>query len=189
MEEEKNQTEEKIEQEEKQENELLKELSLLKEKLQEEKKISEEYLRHLQYLKADFENYKKRVMEEKSKMWDIATEAVIGGMLPIVDNLEKAITSSENSSGKEILEGINIIYRQLKEYLQQLGISEINAKNEIFDPDLHEAVMYENSSEYPHGFILEEIQKGYKFKDRVIRPSKVKVVRNTTSEEGKENVS
>lgn len=160
------------------------ELSILKEKLKEQGKHLEEYLKYIQYLKADFENYKKRVFKEKQEIWELSKEDLIRGLLPIVDNFERAINSFSDgsSNSKDIIEGINIIYRQLKECLANLGVSEINTENEIFNPDLHEVISYEDTKEYPHGFILEEVQKGYKLKDRVIRVSKVKVARNNKYE-------
>jgi molecular chaperone GrpE len=181
--------EEKKEENQKDEKSIEDEVSSLKEQLEQEKNLAAEYLKHLQYLKADFENYKKRVLKEKKEMWDLIAENIISGFLPIIDNFERAInslSSSDSQNLEEFKEGINIIYREFKGYLKELGLSEIDTKDKIFSPELHEAVSYEDTEKYPHGFILEEIQKGYKLKNKVIRPSKVKVARNTTELENLE---
>jgi len=137
-------------------------IETLKRALAEQKEEVERYLANWQRTQADFDNYKKRAGQENKEVIEL---------LAIVDDLERAFDSlpSEIESCSWI-EGIKLIYNKLKATLEAQGLTEIKAKGERFDPHLHEAVMHQEGEE---GIVIEEMQKGYKFKDRILRPSMV----------------
>ena len=127
----------------------------------------------LQRLQAEFENYRKRTEEDKSKFVSIANKEIIQKIIPILDNLELALSSSNEKN--EFRKGIELIYSQIKEILQNEGVTTINTTGK-FDPKLHEALIAEQSEKEP-GTILEELQKGYIIKDTIIRHAKVKIAK------------
>lgn len=153
----------------------------LKQLLAEEKEKAEKYLVNWQRSQADFSNYKKHAEQEKKEIIEFANSTLILNLLPIVDDLERAFASAPAELAKSSwTEGIRLIYDKLKATLEAQGLAEIKAEEEVFDPHLHEAVM---SREGEEGVVIEEIQKGYELKGRMIRPSKVIV---GTGEEEKE---
>src|SRR5690625_2768465 len=126
-------------------------------------------------LQAEYDNFKKRterekLAERKYKAQDLANE-----LLPALDNFERALAIETTAETKGIVEGISMVYRQIKEALKSEGIEEIEAVGKEFDPNLHHAVMQVEDEEIESNFIIEELQKGYILKDRVIRPAMVKV--------------
>jgi molecular chaperone GrpE len=150
-------------------------ISDLKKELEEKNKQIEEYQTRIKYLQADFENYEKRVAREKEELSRTAREPLILKLLDIYENLERAVNNGHRCRKKDLLEGVKLTYKQLKELLREEGVTEIKAVGEKFDPFLHEAVMKESRDDCEDGVILEEYQRGYMLKDRVIRYSKVKV--------------
>ncbi|HDN84275.1 nucleotide exchange factor GrpE [Candidatus Aerophobetes bacterium] len=164
---------------------LKKEVSSLKEKIKQlEKQIessdkeAEEYLDHLKRLKAEFENYKKRMVRERQQLINWAVEDIIKEFLPVLDDLERAIESTEVSSDfSSLAQGIKMVHQQFKGILQKKGLQEIPAKGQEFNPHLHEAIMRIESNDHPDNVVVEEMRKGYKFKDKVLRPAMVKVNR------------
>ena len=145
----------------------------LKQILAEEKEKAEKYLVNWQRSQADFINYKNHAEQEKKEIIEFANSTLILNLLPIVDDLERAFASAPAELTKTSwTEGIRFISNKLKATLEAQGLAEIKAKGEIFDPHLHEAVM---SREGEEGVVIEEMQKGYELKGRMIRPSKVVV--------------
>ncbi|MED0674821.1 nucleotide exchange factor GrpE [Aneurinibacillus thermoaerophilus] len=125
---------------------------------------------------ADLQNFRIRVNREKEQMMKYQSQRVIEALLPVVDNFERAIAASKDAKDASALaEGIEMVFRQLQQVLEQEGVTTVPGVGEPFDPNMHQAVMQEESDEYESGIIIEEFQKGYKLKDRVIRPSMVKV--------------
>lgn len=128
---------------------------------------------------ADFENFKKRYKQEKESLVKFAGENIILNLLPIIDNFERAIDSAKNSKNtnniNNFLSGIEMIYKQLFDFLGKIGVTEIEAKDKPFDPNLHDAVQQEVTDKYPDLTVLEVFQKGYLLHDKVIRPAMVKV--------------
>ena len=154
----------------------------LREELDKEKEKAKGYLGNWQRSQADFANYKKRAAEEKEGIVDFANSAFILTLLPVIDDMEKALTSLPSEpENLNWVEGIKLIHANFKDSLQKQGLSEMNAEGTPFDPHFHNAVMRQNGQE---GIVLEEIQKGYKFKNRVIRPSMVIVGEEKTKETG-----
>ena len=135
----------------------------------EEEELNTRYLR----LAADFQNYKRRVEKEKSDIYAYANEKIVVELLDVIDNFERALEHSNDSEG--FSEGMNMIYKQLKGVLEKSGVEEMNATGEPFDPNLHHAVLTENSVEYESGSVTMVLQKGYLLNKKVIRPAMVKV--------------
>ena len=142
-------------------------------KLEEELKQSEDkYLR----LYAEFENFKRRKNKEIETNNVYKSQKVITEILPSLDNLERALqVESDNEEIKSLLKGVEMVYEGLLNVLKSEGVELIETENAQFDPNYHHAVMQEEDSEKESGAILDTFQKGYKLKDRVIRPAMVKV--------------
>ncbi|MDY6966635.1 MAG: nucleotide exchange factor GrpE [Halobacteriota archaeon] len=141
-----------------------------------EEGLVEEYVSRIQYLQAEFENYKKIVSRERIEYERRANEALIKDLLPIIDSFENAISSArKNNDLKGLIEGVELIYGDLMDVLGERGLSPIEALKEKFDPYKHEAMMVVESDEFPENSVVEELQKGYTLNGNVIRTSKVKV--------------
>lgn len=150
-------------------------ISELKKELKEKNKLIEDYETRMKYLQADFENYRKQVAREKDELKKLAKEDLIIKLLDVYENLERAIKNGHRTKKKDLLKGVEMTYRQLSKILKEEGVEEIKAVGEKFDPFLHEALLRESRDDCEAGTILEEYQRGYKLKDKVIRYSKVKV--------------
>ncbi len=125
---------------------------------------------------AEFENYRKRTEKEKATMFEMGAKSVIEKMLPVVDNFERGLASvSEEEQTDPIYEGMNLIYKQLIGELDKLGVKPIEALGQEFNPDLHNAVMQVESEEFEEGIVAQELQKGYMYRDSVVRHSMVAV--------------
>ncbi len=126
---------------------------------------------------AEFENFRRRTEKEKASMYEIGAKSVIEKILPVVDNFERGLaTVPEESQGEPFVEGMNKIYRQLMTELSNLGVTPIEAVGKEFNPELHNAVMQVEDSELESGTIAQELQKGYLYRDSVVRHSMVAVV-------------
>lgn len=129
---------------------------------------------------ADLDNYKKRALRERQDAIKYANEGFIEKLLPIVDNFEAALTAAnapQSGNNDSLRVGINMIHSQLKSFLSEAGVEEIDAMNKPFDPNLHEAVSQIASAEVPEGQVLQQMRKGYRFRDRLIRPAMVVVAK------------
>lgn len=147
----------------------------LEEKLAEKTAQYEDIFTQFQRLQADFSNYKKRVEKEKSEIYLYANEKIALDLLNIIDNLERAIQSqSDTDQDNCLLEGINLVYKQLVDTLVKHGVEEIETLGKSFDVNLHYAVMQEETDGEANT-VIDVLQKGYKMKDRVLRPAMVKV--------------
>ena len=131
---------------------------------------SERYMR----LMAEFQNFKRRVAREKSDIHAYANEKIVGELLPVLDNFERAL-DAEGGDLEAYAKGMQLIFEQLKTALENAGLEEIKAMDETFDPNVHNAVMTDNLEDKEDGTITKVLQKGYKLKDKVIRPSMVAV--------------
>lgn len=139
---------------------------------------AKEYYSHLQRLQADFDNYRKRTQKEKEETVKYAAEKVIAALLPVLDNFERAMASTQTAQDfAGFAQGVEMILKQMQNVLTKEGLTSINALGETFDPNLHDAVMQVDSEDYPENTVIEELQKGYYLKDKVLRPSMVKVSR------------
>lgn len=125
---------------------------------------------------AEFENFRNRTEKEKSQMYAIGAKDVIEKILPVVDNFERGIKSiPEEEKESPVASGMEMIYKQLMTVLTDLGVTPIEAVGQEFDPNLHNAVMHVEDEELGENVVAEEFQKGYKYKDAVLRHSMVKV--------------
>jgi len=126
---------------------------------------------------AEFENYRKRTEKEKAAMFEMGAKSIIEKMLPVVDNLERGLASvPEDQQSGSVYEGMNLIYKQLMAELDKIGVKPIEAVGQEFNPDFHNAVMQVESDEFEAGFVAQELQKGYTYRDNVVRYSMVAVV-------------
>lgn len=160
-----------------------KELSFLRKEFGEQQKElgsidkeADQYLDHLKRLKAEFDNYRKRNLKEQGRKVTLFSEDLIKQFLPIVDDLERALDTVKRAKDlTDFVQGVEIIFNQLSHTLKKQGLEQIRAKGEPFDPHLHEAIIKVELDEYADNVIVEEMRKGYKLKDRVLRPTMVKV--------------
>ncbi|UCD08405.1 MAG: nucleotide exchange factor GrpE [Dehalococcoidales bacterium] len=148
-------------------------IEVLKQSLVEEKTKAEEYLANWQRTQADFINYRRRNDKEKEELGEYSRAAIVQCVLPILDDFERAISAMPDQEvDSNWVEGVRMIEKKLRTILESEGLSCIEAVGESFDPYQHEAVRQESGEE---GVVLDEVQKGYKFNEKVIRASQVVV--------------
>ncbi len=136
----------------------------------------EELTDRLKRSMAEFENFRKRTEKEKTQMYEIGARDIIEKILPIVDNFERGLTQvGEDKKDDPFVDGMNMIYKQLMTTLEGVGVKAIEAVGCEFDPNLHNAVMHEENDELGENVVSEELQKGYIYRDTVVRHSMVKV--------------
>ena len=128
-------------------------------------------------LQAEFENARKRAVREQQEYRDFALTDAVKTLLPVVDSFDLALQSSTEKS--ELRGGIELINRQLHDALGKLGLKQIPAKGELFDPRFHEAIEMVDTNEIADQHVIDELQRGYKLKERLLRPAMVRVARNT----------
>ena len=131
---------------------------------------------------ADFDNFKKRAAREKIESAQYATASVLQKLLPILDNFEMALAAAQNATGTpggiaSFQSGVTMIQQQLKSVLVESGLEEIEAAGKPFDPNFHEAVSEQESADVPEGHVLQQLRKGYKLKERLLRPATVVVAK------------
>ena len=129
---------------------------------------------------ADLENFKKRAARERQDAIKFANASLLEKLIPALDNFDMALAAANNAEGHSIESlktGIAMIYNQLKAALADTGLEEIDATNQPFDPNLHEAVSHQESADVPEGQVLQQLRKGYKLRERLIRPATVVVAR------------
>ena len=125
---------------------------------------------------AEFDNFRKRTDKEKSQMYEIGAKDIINKILPVVDNFERGLAAvPEEEKKNPILEGMEKVYKQLMTTLEEVGVKPIEAVGQEFNPDFHNAVMHVEDEELGENIIAEEFQKGYTYRDSVVRHSMVKV--------------
>jgi molecular chaperone GrpE len=146
----------------------------LTKKLKEKEKECEEYLDLLKRTKAEFDNYRKRVAKEKESMYDDGFADAIKAILPVIDNLERAV-QYKDTNNSSLAEGVEMVLKMFKDTLTKVNVEEILAEGQKFDPDYHNAVMHIEDENFEENTVVEVFQKGYKYKDKVIRYSMVKV--------------
>lgn len=145
------------------------EISTLKTQVEAEQ---EKYLR----LYAEFENYKRRIQKENDTQRKYQAQGVLNDVLPALDNFERALQiEGDDESFKSLKKGVEMVYSSLVKALEDNGLEAIKTEGEAFDPNFHQAVVQDDNPEFESGQITEELQKGYKLKERVLRPSMVKV--------------
>ena len=151
------------------------EIARLQRELDEVRKLADERLTRFQYLQADFDNYRKSLEREREQVIQLAAEALVRDLLPVLDDLERALPSLSQEKNRE---GFQLLSRKLHKILESHGVRDIESHGKQFDPNFHEAIAKGGSSE-EDGTILEEYQRGYLLRSKVIRPSKVKIAEHT----------
>lgn len=143
-----------------------------------------DYVDTLKRVQAQFENYKKRIKKEFDTFTEISTHKLVKELLPVLDNLERAISSAESTDDKgKIIEGVRLIYHQFREVLEKEGLKTIDPAGDRFDPYFHEAIMQVESDEHEDNTVVEVFQKGYLINDHLLRPAIVKVSKGIESKE------
>ena len=123
---------------------------------------------------AEFENFRTRSEKEKAQMYDMGAKTIVEKMLPVVDNFERGLAGVQE--GDAFGDGMKMVYKQMMTALEEAGVKPIEAVGQEFNPDFHNAVMQVESEEYESGFVAQELQKGYMYRDTVVRHSMVAVV-------------
>lgn len=155
------------------------EIEKLKKDLEEKDKVINDYIDQIKRRQAEFENYRKRIEKQQEHTAQVEAEKLTKKLLCIIDNLERALESSKhNHDLKTLTEGIEMTHKLMLSILQKEGLETIDCKGKEFDPNLHEAIMPVESQDHQDNTIYEELEKGYTFKNKLIRPAKVKVVKN-----------
>ncbi|CAM3439143.1 nucleotide exchange factor GrpE [Marinicrinis lubricantis] len=144
--------------------------------IEELKKTIEEQQNRILRMQAEFDNFRRRTRQEKEEFAKYASVKLIEQLLPVLDNFERALDSSKNTQDFESLaKGIEMVFRQMSQVMDQEGLTPIHAVGQPFNPEVHEAVMKVQSDEHEEGIVVEELQRGYTLHGKVIRPSMVKV--------------
>jgi len=146
--------------------------------LQKIKSERDTLLDRLARLQAEFENARKRAAREQQEFRDFATADAIKALLPAIDSFERALNAPA-SQPNDFRNGVELIYKQLQYALAKLGVRTVPAKGEVFDPHMHEAIEMVDTTVVPDHQVMDELQRGYKLKDRLLRPAMVRVARNS----------
>jgi molecular chaperone GrpE len=136
------------------------------------------YLDRLARLQAEFDNYRKRAVKEQQDFRDYALADALKQVLPILDSLDRAL-KTENASTDDFRNGVDLIDRQFHDVLSRLGVEPIQAAGQPFDPNLHQAIQMVDTDEVADNHVVDELQRGYKIKDRLLRPAMVRVAQNS----------
>jgi molecular chaperone GrpE len=138
-------------------------------------------------LAADFDNFKKRAAREKQEAIKYANETLIEKLVPVLDHFDKAIAAAQNGSAEaatSLQTGIALIHQQLKKTLAETGLQEIEAAGQMFDPNWHEAVSQQETAQAPEGQVVQQLRKGYRLNDRLLRPASVIVAKKPSGNPG-----
>jgi molecular chaperone GrpE len=126
---------------------------------------------------AEFDNYRKRMDRERRELSEYAASDVLSEVLPIVDNLERALQAA--ATDDPLRKGVELIHKQMLDLLRKRGVRPIDAAGQMFDPNFHNAVIHEASSEHAEGQVIQELQRGYMIGERLLRPAMVKVAKSS----------
>lgn len=137
---------------------------------------AEELQQRLLRTQADFDNFRRRTVKEKEELAQYASFKLMTDLLPVLDNFERALVAVQTGSEEQsFIKGVDMIFRQFTQVLEQEGVKAMNAVGEPFNPEFHQAIMQVESEEHEEGIVVEEVQKGYMLNERVLRPAMVKV--------------
>lgn len=125
---------------------------------------------------AEFENFRNRSEKEKSSMYEMGAKAIVEKILPVLDNFERGLEHAPENEDDAFASGMKMVYKQMVTELENAGVKPIEAVGQPFDPNIHNAVMQVESEEYESGIVAQELQKGYMYRDSLVRPSMVSVV-------------
>lgn len=150
----------------------------LQAELVDKQQLIEEHNDRYKRLQADFENFRRRTRQEKEDLSTVVAQNILLDLLPVVDNFERALGSAATQDAAKIILGVEMIHRQFAQILEKCGLTTVEALGQMFDPQKHDAVMRVEDETQEDGTVVEELQKGYAVRGKVIRPSMVKVVGN-----------
>jgi molecular chaperone GrpE len=158
--------------------ELIEKLEDMQRVLDETREQSDEHLRGMQRAAADFANYRRRVDEEREGLSQFTNALLIGKLLTVLDDFDRALENVPAETHEGWVDGVRLVERKLRGLLEAEGVTQIEALGQPFDPNLHEAVVYEETADQPDNQVIGELQRGYRLRDRVLRPSLVRVANN-----------
>ena len=158
--------------------ELAERIEQLERELAETRAKSEEHLYNWQRSAADFSNYKRRTDDERTQLSQFSTAILIGRLLGVLDDFDRALENVPPEAHDAWIEGVKLTERKLRNVLESEGVTPIEAIGQPFDPNVHEAVAHEDTTEHADNEVIGEVQRGYRLHDRVIRPSLVRVANN-----------
>jgi molecular chaperone GrpE len=158
--------------------ELAERIEALERELAESRAKAEEHLYNWQRSAADFANYKRRTDEDRALASQFGQALLIGKLLAVLDDFDRALESVPAEAHDPWIEGVQLVERKLRGVLEAEGVTPIEAVGRPFDPNLHEAVVHEETADYPDNHVIGEVQRGYLLRDRVLRPSLVRVANN-----------
>lgn len=158
--------------------ELVEQVEQLSRELEQARARGDENLAKWQRSAADFANFKRRTDEERRGSAALANAALITRLLAVLDDFDRALANVPEDAHESWVEGIRLVERKLRGVLESEGVSSIDAIGKPFDPNLHEAVVHEETTDHPDNHVIDELQRGYRLRDRVIRPSLVRVANN-----------
>jgi molecular chaperone GrpE len=158
--------------------ELLEKIEELTRELEATKASSEEHRYNWQRSAADFANYKRRTDEERATLAAFSNASLIAKLLAVLDDFDRALENVPPEAHDAWIEGVKLVERKLRNVLESEGVTPIQAVGKPFDPNLHEAVVHEETADHPDNHVIDEVQRGYRLHDRVIRPSLVRVANN-----------
>jgi molecular chaperone GrpE len=161
----------------------------MEEKIESLEKEAKETHDRLLRVSAEFENYKKRAAREMNDFRKFANESFVKAMLPVIDNLDRAIESSNNEkqTDSSMVEGVNMTLKEILKVLEQFGVKRFDSLGDTFDPGLHQAVMQEETDRHAENSVVKELQKGYMIHDRLLRPAMVVVSKKPENRKKKDH--
>jgi molecular chaperone GrpE len=154
------------------------------EELKERAAKAEEHWDRFLRATAELDNYRKRAIREKQEATRFANEALLEKLVPVLDNFDMALASAKNAQGdvvQSLKTGINMIHQQLRQVLMDSGLEELDAEGKAFDPNFHEAISQRDAADVPEGQVLQQLRKGYKLRERLIRPATVIVAKKPSA--------
>lgn len=158
--------------------ELAEQIEQLQRELDEARQASDEHQRSWHRSAADFANFKRRTDEERGLMAQFSTLGIVTRLLGVLDDFDRALDNVPSDTHESWVEGVRLVERKLRGVIEAEGVTPIEAVGQPFDPNLHEAVVHEETADHPDNHVIGELQRGYRLRDRVIRPSLVRVANN-----------
>jgi molecular chaperone GrpE len=158
--------------------ELAERIEQLERELEEVRRSDAEHRNNWHRSAADFANYKRRTDEERATLTQFSNAVLIGKLLGVLDDFDRALESVPAEAHDPWIEGVQLVERKLRGVLESEGVTPIDAVGQPFDPNLHEAVVHEETADHPDNQVIGELQRGYRLHDRIIRPSLVRVANN-----------
>ncbi len=162
-------------------SDLLEQVQALERELEAARSQADEHLRGLQRTAADFSNYRRRTEDERGVVMQLSNALLIGKLLAVLDDFDRALATVPEDTHEAWLDGVRLVERKLRAVLEGEGVTPIESIGQPFDPNLHEAVVHDETTEFPDNTVIGEVQRGYRLHDRILRPALVRVANNPTT--------